>query len=350
MTISPHPHRRMNILTGEWILISPHRLKRPWQGKTDPVSRTKLPVYDEKCYLCPGNRRAGGEQNPQYKNTFVFANDYAALYREIDKPAAEDNGLLIYSSERGLCRVICYSPDHSLSFAFMNKTTLLDVIHVWTEEYQSLGRTENISYVQIFENRGRQMGCSNPHPHGQIWANETIPDIPARETARQADYLHKKQSCLLCDYLTLELELQERIILQDDHFVVLIPFWAVWPYEVMILPRAHRGALPDLCPEEQRSLAALLKRLCTRYDNLFEVDFPYSMGIHQQPVDAKKYPGWHFHFHFYPPLLRSASVSKFMVGYEMMAAPQRDITAEYSARRLRELDDIHYSLKQKDTD
>ena len=342
MRLQEDVHRRLNPLTGEWVLVSPHRMKRPWQGKTEARPNTQLPEHDPRCYLCPGNERAGGKQNPRYKNTFVFDNDYSALLPDTETGSYESS-LLIAKNERGICRVVCFSPRHDLSLALLPLSTIEGVIDVWETQYRQLGDLPFISWVQIFENKGQLMGCSNPHPHGQIWANETVPDIPARETKQQAAYLTEKGGCLLCTYLTEELKLGERIVLQNSSFVVLVPFWATWPFEVLVLPRQHLSTIGEVAVTED--LADILKRTCIRYDNLFETSFPYSMGIHQKPtckLEKSQRDGWHFHFHFYPPLLRSATVKKFMVGYEMLAAAQRDLTAEASAIRLRNLPDTHY--------
>ena len=343
MNLISHPHRRLNPLTGEWVLVSPNRLQRPWQGKTDAVRTESLPDYDKECYLCPGNIRANGEYNPGYKQTYVFTNDYSALYLDIPEPVRYDDGVFAYQSEQGVCRVICYTPNHNISFATMDIKTIEAVIEVWMDEYRTLGNRQEINYVQIFENRGKQAGCSNPHPHGQIWANAHIPVLPQKETDKQLEYLKATDRCLLCDYAAREKEQRERIVAENNHFLLLVPFWAVWPYEVMILPKRHIPALSALSPDERSSLAEILSLTCIKYDNLFQTDFPYSMGIHQQPTDGNEHREWHCHFHFNPPLLRSAAIAKFMVGYEMMAMPQRDITPETSAGILQELETIHYT-------
>jgi UDPglucose--hexose-1-phosphate uridylyltransferase len=349
MSMYAAPHRRYNPLTDEWVLVSPHRAKRPWQGQEEELAPEEQPSYDPHCYLCPGNRRAGGVQNPQYEHTFVFVNDFSALLADTPAAAEEDDPLFRAHSERGICKVVCFSPRHDLTLSRMESPAIRRVIDVWDREYRLLGEEEYINYVQIFENRGSAMGCSNPHPHGQIWANETIPDIPSREELNQRAYLEKHGSCLLCDYLRREEELQERVILSGEHFVALVPYWAVWPFETLVLPRRHVASVSDLRPAERDDLAELMRRLGTRYDNLFRTHFPYSMGLHQQPTDNREHPGWHFHLHYYPPLLRSATVRKFMVGYEMLANPQRDITAETAAQRLRELSDTHF-LRQRRED
>jgi UDPglucose--hexose-1-phosphate uridylyltransferase len=337
-----HPHRRLNILTGEWILVSPHRTERPWQGKTESPHAKTAVSYDPECYLCPGNKRAGGKKNPNYKKTFVFVNDFSALY--LDMPEACLSGSLLKArSEKGLCEVICYSPRHDLTMPLMPEKTIQDIIKVWIHELKKLEVHPAINYIQIFENKGAQMGASNPHPHGQIWANQTVPVLPQKETETQKKYLESQDTCLLCEYLTQESQVRERIVLENKEFICLIPFWAVWPYEVMLLPKAHLSTIAELSSAQIDHLAAILKQITIRYDNLFKISFPFSMGIHQAPTDGRKHPYWHFHFHFYPPLLRSASIAKFFVGYEMLAMPQRDITPEYSATVLKELSDVHYS-------
>ena len=335
--MSDHPHRRYNPLSREWILVSPHRTKRPWLGQVEKTPLEKRPSYDPTCYLCPGNTRTSGLQNPQYTETYVFDNDFMALLPDVPSGELNDGDLLIAKSERGLCRVICYNPDHSLTMAEMSTDAIQHVIDLWTAQYKELGALNFINYVQIFENKGAIMGCSNPHPHGQIWANENLPQESATEQASQLAYLHEKGHCLLCDYAKLELEKRERIICQNDAFLAVVPFWAIWPFEAMVLPKRHITCLSELTSKEKEALADILKQLTVRYDNLFEVSFPYTMGIHQKPTDGQAHDEWHLHWHFFPPLLRSATVKKFMVGYEMLANAQRDITAESAAERLRSL-------------
>ena len=337
-----HTHKRLNLLTGEWILVSPHRTKRPWNGKTEDAAADKMPEYDPNCYLCPGNTRAGGVANPKYEDTFLFVNDYSALIPGIPKGDINEENLLIARSEEGICKVICFSPRHDLTLARMSPEKIVRVIDLWIEQYKELGGDPNINYVQIFENRGAIMGCSNPHPHGQIWSSQTVPDLPAKETEKQTEYKEKNGRCLLCDYLALELKKKERIVLENDGFAVLVPFWAVWPYEIMILPKRHMSSIDEMTEKEKKDLAEIMKAAGIRYDNLFKTNFPYSMGIHQKPTDGKAHDGWHFHFHYLPPLLRSATVKKFMVGYELLAMPQRDITAEQAAAKLREQPPVHY--------
>jgi UDPglucose--hexose-1-phosphate uridylyltransferase len=335
--LSDHPHRRYNPLLREWVLVSPHRTKRPWQGQVETPAPEQRPAYDPQCYLCPGNTRANGEVNPAYSDTFVFRNDFAALLSDTPPGGIDRGGLLRAESERGTCRVICYSPRHDLTMAGLDLATLTALVDGWAAQYEELGADPLIGYVQIFENRGAMMGASNPHPHGQIWATERVPVTPAREQEAQREHYAAHGRSLLGDYLALELEDGARIVCENPHFVALVPFWAVWPFETLVLSRRHAGALPDLDPEERAGLADILKRLTARYDNLFRVSFPYSMGFHQRPTDGAAHPEWHLHAHFYPPLLRSATVRKFMVGFELLAEPQRDITPEQAAERLRGL-------------
>ena len=335
LDLKTDPHRRLNPLTGEWVLVSPHRSDRPWQGREETRSTETQPSYDPSCYLCPGNPRAGGARNPKYRHTLVFDNDYPALVSDAPVGRSEADGLIVAESESGLCRVVCFSPRHDLSISRMEKAGVRRVVDVWTEQYGELARLPSVRHVQIFENRGALMGCSNPHPHGQIWANATIPNEATRETASFERYRAGKGGCLLCRYHALEEERAERIVYRNDSFMVVVPFWAVWPFEALILGHRHTGDLQDLSEAERDDLADALGNLTSRYDRLFQAPFPYSMGIHQKPTDGDPHAGWHLHLHFYPPLLRSATVKKFMVGYEMLAGPQRDITPEAAAERLR---------------
>lgn len=338
------PHRRYNPLRGSWVLVSPQRTLRPWQGEVARRTHEELPHYDPACYLCPGNTRAGGLQNPKYTGVFAFDNDYAALLPDTPQiPATEHPALLLAESESGRCRVLCFHPDHSLTIARMQVEDITRVVEAWTEETRKLGAMPEIAYVQIFENRGAMMGASNPHPHCQIWASEHIPDEPQAELAAQEAYLAKHATCLLCDYLKVELEHAQRIVVENDFFVAVVPFWAVWPFETLLLSRRHLGSLEDFTPDERRALADLMKRLTTHYDNLFSVSFPYTMGFHQRPTAGGPHAEWHFHAHYYPPLLRSAEIRKFMVGFEMLGMPQRDITPEQAALRLRDTPEKHYA-------
>ena len=338
MDLTEQSHRRLNPLTDEWVLVSPHRTQRPWQGAVEAVPAVARPQYDPTCYLCPGNPRAGGVRNPQYTSTYIFENDFAALKKDV--PAStidvQHKGLLVAEGESGICRVMCFSPRHDMTLSSMEQPAIEEVVRTWTSQFSELARTPGVSHVQIFENRGEMMGASNPHPHCQIWATKSIPQAPARELFSQQNYFKSHDSCLLCDYLKLEAGEQKRIICENEGFVVLVPFWAVWPFEVLVCSRRHFGALPELNGSEVSQLAAILKQIVSTYDRIFEVPFPYSMGFHQSPTTGA-HPEWHFHAHFYPPLLRSATVRKFMVGFEMLGTPQRDITPELAAERLRSL-------------
>jgi UDPglucose--hexose-1-phosphate uridylyltransferase len=347
------PHRRFNPLTREWILVSPHRAKRPWQGQVEKTPPAKLPHYDPTCYLCPGNERAGGVKNPAYTGTFVFENDFAALLPENQESKVESQPDLRPSTfdlfrakpETGLCRVICFSPHHDLTLPQLSLDEAEGVINTWANETAELQARPGIAYVQVFENKGAVMGCSNPHPHSQIWSQSQIPTEPAKELASQKEYFAANGRPLLLDYLAEEQKRGERILASNEHFTALVPFWAIWPFEVLVL--AHRAApgLPALSQPERRALADIYQKVTIRYDNLFEISFPYSMGFHQAPNDGLDHPEWVLHAHFYPPLLRSATVRKFMVGYEMLGMPQRDITPETAAARLRELPEIHYTRR-----
>lgn len=336
------PHRRYNPLTGEWILVSPHRSKRPWQGQVEKVVEEKRPSHDPNCYLCPGNDRIGGEKNPNYEDVYAFQNDFSALLQDTPKGDYSDGDLFKAESESGVCKVICFSPDHSLTVPEMKVDKIRKVVDLWCKEYKELGDREDIGYVQIFENKGSIMGCSNPHPHGQIWASGLIPLETSKETENQKEYFDKHGRSMLLDYLNSELEKKERILVENDSFVALVPFWAVWPFETMIISKRAVSNLLELTDEERTDFADIYKKLTIMYDNLFEVSFAYSAGLHQAPTDGEEHPEWHLHMHFYPPLLRSASVKKFMVGYEMLGTPQRDITAEGAAKRLRDLPLQHY--------
>jgi UDPglucose--hexose-1-phosphate uridylyltransferase len=335
------PHRRLNPLTRQWVLVSPQRNERPWLGKVE-ASREQAKPYDPACYLCPGNSRAGGVTNPQYTGTFTFDNDYPALLPDMPRIEVDDSGLFVASAERGICRVVCFSPRHDLRIARMDSAELRQVINVWIEQYQPLAAVPWIHHVQIFENCGPIMGASNPHPHCQIWANASLPDEPAKEQASLLEYRARHHSCLLCDYLKVESERGDRLVCENEAFAVVVPYWAVWPFETLVLSKRHLASMDQLTASECDLLGGILKQITTRYDNLFEVPFPYSMGFHQSPTDMTPHEECHFHAHYYPPLLRSATVQKFMVGYEMMATPQRDLTPESAALRLRDASDVHY--------
>ncbi len=337
------PHRRFNPLTGEYVLVSPHRMSRPWQGQVEKVAAEERPAYDPHCYLCPGNGRAGGAQNPPYTTTYVFNNDFAALLPETH-PADTNHPLLRSDNVLGECRVMCFSPRHDLTLPEMETADIRQVINVWAAQTAELG--QQYRWVQVFENKGAIMGCSNPHPHGQIWAMNALPNEPQKEDNQQQQYWQQHGRSLLLEYAALELTHQERLVLANEHWLVVVPYWAVWPFETLLLPRRPVSRLPDLHETERNTLADILKRLLSRYDNLFEISFPYSMGWHGAPFtpggDSAAAPYWQLHAHFYPPLLRSATVKKFMVGFEMLGEAQRDLTAEQAADRLRQLPDKHY--------
>ncbi len=333
------PHRRYNPLAREWVLVSPQRSQRPWQGQVEKKALSELPPYDPDCYLCPSNPRAGGVRNPAYTDTFVFDNDFPALLNDPSQAGMrnEQSELLQTESEPGICRVICFSPRHDLTIPQLPLESVEKVIHTWVDQSRELEALDWIRYVQIFENKGAIMGCSNPHPHSQLWATHSVPNEPEKELLAQHDYLQSHARPLLIEYLEEEKRTGERIVSVNEHFTALVPFWAIWPFEVMVT--AHRPVphLADLSLDEQASLAAIYSDVTKRYDRLFNISFPYSMGFHQAPADGNAHPEWVLHAHFYPPLLRSATVKKFMVGYEMLAMPQRDLTAESAAARLREL-------------
>ena len=335
--LASHVHRRLNPLTHEWVLVSPHRTQRPWQGQMETAAAPTALAYDPDCYLCPGNARAGGVRNPAYPSTFVFDNDFAALRGDTPAGRYHQGSLIRAASESGQCRVICFSPRHDLSLAQLSTVQVRAVIDTWAQQTQELGARADINAVHIFENRGAMMGASNPHPHGQIWANATVPPILATETTAQRAHLEQHGQCLLCAYLELERSLGEREVTMNEHFVALVPFWATWPFESLVLPRAHVGSLGALADPQRDALADLLRRLTALYDRLFGQAFPYTCGWHQQPRTCSERDGFHLHAHFYPPLLRSATVRKFMVGYEMLAGAQRDITPETAAGMLRAL-------------
>lgn len=336
------PHRRKNPLTGEYVLVSPHRSQRPWLGHIDEPGVEPLPPYDPDCYLCPGNERAGGEKNPEYAATFIFTNDFQALIPDPMDQETEPKSPEFFQRDpiRGTCRVVCFSPRHDLTLPEMESDEILSVIQVWMAQTAELG--EVYQWVQVFQNKGSLMGASNPHPHGQIWASDGLPNEPMNEDRNQRLYFENNGSQLLLDYVNAELESDQRIILQNDNWIVVVPFWAIWPFETLLLPRQHRLRITDINKTEQRDLAVILKGLLTRYDNLFKTSFPYSMGWHGAPFNGEENEHWQLHAHFYPPLLRSASVRKFMVGYEMLGEPQRDLTPEAAAERLKSLPAIHY--------
>jgi UDPglucose--hexose-1-phosphate uridylyltransferase len=332
-----NPHRRFNPLKREWVLVSPHRTQRPWQGQMEKPAQPAALKYDPECYLCPGNMRAGGQRTDNYTSTYVFENDFAALKPDAPLFSMDegDRGLLVAEGESGVCRVLCFSPRHDLTLARMEVCDIRQVVDLWDAQTQELGAREDIRYVQVFENRGAMMGASNPHPHGQIWASRSVPNEALAEQAAQEAYLNEHGCCLLCAYREMEASRGERIVAANASFVALVPFWAVWPFEVMILPVRHVADLAAMTEAERDDLAAMLKSVTSTYDKVFDTPFPYSMGLHPQPYDGQEHPEWHFHLHFYPPLLRSATVRKFMVGFELLGSPQRDITPESAADTLR---------------
>lgn len=340
-----NPHRRYNPLLDEWILVSPQRANRPWQGQTEKRTEEKLPTHDESCYLCSGNIRVNGEKNPNYKGTYVFDNDFGSLMKDDVEFPPQKSDFFSLKPERGINRVICFSDNHSLTLPEMQVEDIKNVVDLWQKQYEELGNIDYINHVQIFENKGQMMGCSNPHPHGQIWAQSSIPSLVARTQGNFKAYFEKTGKSLLSDYIQQELEKRERIILENEDFVAVVPFWAVWPYETMVVSKRKIENLIQFSETEKLSLASIIKDLTTKYDNLFEMSFPYSAGIHQSPTDGELHPEWHFHMHFYPPLLRNAEVKKFMVGYEMLAEAQRDITPEQSAEILKNLSTVHYKTK-----
>ena len=335
-----HPHRRFNLLTGSWVLVSPHRAKRPWQGQQETPDRSVRPAHDPNCFLCAGNLRVTGERNPDYSGTYVFTNDFAALTTDAPDAPVSDNPLFQTGTARGTSRVICFSPDHSKSLPELTLPAIGQIVETWCKQSIELGA--HYPWVQVFENKGAMMGCSNPHPHGQIWANSFLPNEAAAEDTHQRDYLEKHGCPLLLDYVKAESG-GSRVVAETEHWLAVVPYWAAWPFEILLLPKAHVPRLPALNAAQKQDLAVALKQLTSRYDNLFQCSFPYSMGWHGAPFNGMDSNHWQVHAHFYPPLLRSATVRKFMVGYEMLAETQRDLTPEQAAERLRAVSDIHYN-------
>ncbi|MGH9412700.1 MAG: UDP-glucose--hexose-1-phosphate uridylyltransferase [Terriglobales bacterium] len=329
------PHRRYNPLLAQWVLVSPERRERPWQGQQEGPPPPAAPDYDPHCYLCPGNERAHGNRNPAYNGVYIFENDFPALVPNPGPEPPGEDALFRTQPEGGLCRVICYSPQHNRTLPHLPLDAVTAVVAAWAAQYRELAARADLESVMIFENRGAMMGASNPHPHGQIWANAHVPNVPAREQASLVDYRSRHAGCLLCDYLERELASGERVVGRNDGFVALVPFWACWPFEVLLLSTAHIGGLGELDETGRRQLADILMRLGQRYDNLFHTPFPTSWGFHLPPCDGGGHPECHLHAHFFPPLLRSATIRKFLVGYELLAMPQRDLTPEEAAARLR---------------
>ena len=334
-----HPHRRYNPLIDEWVLVSPHRAKRPWQGQVEQVDEPQKSAYDKDCFLCAGNTRINGEVNDDYKDTFVFTNDFAAIKQ--DTPiVSSDDPLFKMATEQGESRVICFSADHSKTIPELSVNEIACVVNTWQSQCEELGR--NYTSVQVFENKGSVMGCSNPHPHGQVWAQQQIPTLVMKKQKAQQAYFQQHGSNLLQDYVVREVENKERIVVINDDWLVVVPYWAAWPFETLVLPRFIVSRITELNEKQKLSLADILKKITIKYDNLFNCSFPYSMGWHGAPFDNQQHDEWTLHASFFPPLLRSATVRKFMVGYEMMAEAQRDLTAEQAAQRLRDLSDVHY--------
>jgi len=343
LKLNRESHRRLNPLTNEWVLVSPNRINRPWQGKIEPTVNANPPSYDPKCYLCPGNRRASGITNPSYESTFVFDNDFPVHTDGIDESDYRREKLLAMKSERGMSGVVCFSPRHDATLARMSPGEIRNVINTWIDQIVDISTRRHIRYIQIFENKGEMMGCSNPHPHCQIWATESIPNEIHKEDVMQHEYrVSNRSEGLLSDYLRFEMKLNERIFTRNDAWVALVPFWAAWPFETMLIPMRRISNLTQLNDEERNGLAEILKKTTTRYDNLFKTSFPYTMGFHQAPINPSHDMHWHLHAHFYPPLLRSASIKKHMVGFEMLCEPERDFPPEDAAQALRAVPDIHY--------
>lgn len=339
------PHRRYNPLTGQWVLVSPHRAKRPWSGQDEKPEVAQLPHYDADCFLCPTNQRISGGQNPDYQDTFVFQNDYSALLPEAVEQPEKQSALFQTQTVSGLSRVICFSPDHSKTLPELSTTQIDRIIETWQQQIAEL--SERFLWVQVFENKGEMMGCSQPHPHGQIWASDFLPNEIARKDQHLKQYYQQNGSNLLVDYAQAEIKEGSRIVVETEHWLAVMPYWAAWPFETLLMPKVHVRRMDEMSESMRNDLSIALKKLTCRYDNLFNCAFPYSMGWHFAPFfhDEQNIDHWQLHALFYPPLLRSASVKKFMVGYEMLAEPQRDLTPEQAAERLQAVSEIHYKQR-----
>jgi UDPglucose--hexose-1-phosphate uridylyltransferase len=349
MNLIDFPHRRFNPLTGEWTLVSCHRTKRPWQGKIELPPAPKLPAYDPKCALCPGNVRAGNQKNPAYDTTFTFDNDFPALLPDIPVESMDNHGLLVAAGEQGRCRIISYSPSHNMTLSLMSRQDIRGIVDTWESEFRDICASPDVGYVSIFESKGELLGALNPHPHCQMWAHATVPDLPALETLRQREYLEKNKSCLLCSYAAMELTMKARIVEENEHFVAVVPFWAAWPYEVLVIPRRHAADITGLSSGARAACADMLHNVTVRYDNVHSSPFPYAMAIHQRPTGrfATSHEEWHFHIHFLPPMARNGTTRKFMTAFELLYMQKRDNTPEESARKLRGCSDVHFTTQNQ---